>query len=67
MTENERYVDLTVADVGAGFDTASAESTGEGHFGLSMLRDLAHQAGAKLEVDSAPGSGTRVRVEVPRR
>jgi two-component system NarL family sensor kinase len=67
VTENERYVDLTVADDGAGFDTASAESTGEGHFGLSMLRDLAHQAGAKLEVDSAPGSGTRVRVEVPRR
>jgi two-component system NarL family sensor kinase len=67
VTENDRHIALTVADDGSGFDPASAESAGEGHFGLSMLRDLAQQAGAKLSVDSAPGSGTRVRIEVPRR
>lgn len=67
VSEHADHIALTVADDGAGFDPTSAESTGEGHFGLSMLRDLAQEAGGRLEVDSAPGSGTRVRLEVPRR
>ena len=36
----------------------------EGHFGLRVLEDLAHEAGGELEIDSAPGAGTRVTVEV---
>jgi signal transduction histidine kinase len=67
VSENADHITLTVADDGVGFDPASAVSTGEGHFGISMLRDFAHEAGARLEVDSAPGSGTRVRLEVLRR
>jgi two-component system NarL family sensor kinase len=53
---------LTVADDGRGFDVASARP--EGHFGLSLLEDLARDAGATLELDSKPGEGTRVRVEL---
>ncbi len=58
---------LEVADDGAGFEPAAEESAAEGHFGLSMLRDLTHEAGATFTVESAPGAGTRVRVGVPRR
>lgn len=67
VTESSAHVCLTVADDGVGFEPAAAVSTGEGHFGLSMLRDLATEAGADLDVDSTPGSGTRIRLEVPRR
>jgi signal transduction histidine kinase len=58
---------LQVADDGVGFDPAEAEGAGEGHFGLAMLRDLAREAGASFEVESEPGAGARIRVEVPRR
>ncbi|MBS1881156.1 MAG: sensor histidine kinase [Actinobacteria bacterium] len=61
------HVLLTVADDGLGFDPARAEGMGEGHFGLSMLRDLAREAEARLDVKSAPGHGTQVSLEVPRR
>ena len=67
VSENQGHVSLTVADDGDGFDPLSAESTGEGHFGLAMLRDRARDSGAELTVNSAPGAGTRVRIEVPRR
>lgn len=67
VTESASQVSLSVADDGVGFEPSAAESTGEGHFGLAMLRDLAQEAGARLEVESAPGNGTRVRIEVARR
>ena len=53
---------LVVEDDGRGFDPTTAG--GEGHFGLRVLEDLAHDAGGELEIDSALGAGTRVTVEV---
>ena len=50
-----------VADDGRGFDPASVR---EG-VGLSGMRERALQLGGKLEVESRPGEGTRVKVEVP--
>jgi two-component system NarL family sensor kinase len=67
LSEERDTVKLSVADDGIGFDPGAAESAGEGHFGLSVLSDLAHEAGARLTVDSSPGGGTRVELEVPRR
>jgi signal transduction histidine kinase len=57
---------LEVADDGIGFDPDSEDAAGEGHFGLSMLRDLARDAGAGFAVESSPGAGTRVKVTVRR-
>jgi signal transduction histidine kinase len=56
---------LTVADDGAGFDTSTATSPDS--FGLRGLRDLAAEAGGTLSVESSPGAGTRVTLEVPAR
>jgi two-component system, NarL family, sensor kinase len=57
---------LEVRDDGAGFDAAAAlASRPNGHFGLRALDDLVREHGGVLRVDSAPGSGTRVVVEVP--
>jgi signal transduction histidine kinase len=53
---------LLVEDDGRGFDPGHYEDAG--HFGLRMLRDLARDAGGELEVNSAPGRGSRVSVEV---
>jgi two-component system, NarL family, sensor kinase len=53
---------MEVQDDGRGFDTDTPRP--EGHFGLSLIEDLARDADADLVVDSRPGEGTRVRVEL---
>jgi signal transduction histidine kinase len=54
---------LEVCDDGAGFDPALG---GGGGFGLPGMRERAERLGGTLQIESAPGAGTRVRVEVPR-
>jgi len=59
-------VRLVVEDDGAGFSPADLERRRrEGHVGLTLLRGLVTEAGGSVGVDSAPGHGTRVDVEVP--
>ena len=36
-----------------------------GHFGLRLVEDVVGEAGGTVQVDSTPGEGTTVRVEVP--
>ncbi|MFI7587153.1 sensor histidine kinase [Spongisporangium articulatum] len=58
---------LEIADDGVGFDAAATlAEPPAGHFGLRLMADLAGAAGATLKVASAPGAGTRWRLEVPR-
>ena len=54
---------LTVEDDGRGFDVGAARAPG--HLGLALLRDLATDAEATLEVRSEPGRGTTIRLDVP--
>jgi signal transduction histidine kinase len=59
---------LVVADDGRGFDPEVRERRlVEGHLGLSLLEELARQAGGSLTVHSSTGAGTRVELEVPLR
>lgn len=59
--EPERVV-LTVCDDGRGFDTG-ADRRG---FGLDGVRARAAQVGGEVDLTSVPGSGTTLRLEVPR-
>lgn len=57
---------LVVEDDGKGFTAEEAASRqAGGHFGMTLLADSAADFGATLEVDSTPGRGTRVVLEVP--
>lgn len=58
-------VRLLVEDSGGGFDPAAVQLTATSGFGLTGMRERAHLLGGRLEVSSAPGSGTRVSVLVP--
>jgi signal transduction histidine kinase len=58
-----RRVALRVADDGVGF-VPGAFST-QGRFGLRSLHDLAAEAGGHLDVETGPGRGTTVVLEVP--
>jgi signal transduction histidine kinase len=56
---------LSVTDDGAGFDPADLdERAAAGHFGLKGLDGLARDIGGTFRVESSPGSGTMVVMEV---
>ena len=57
---------LVVADDGRGFRPEVREQRRtEGHVGLSLVEELASQAGGTLTIESGEGAGTRVELEVP--
>ena len=56
---------LVIADDGRGF--SGEPGSQDGHFGLRLMKDLARDAGGELTVDSTPGRGTTVTLEVPAR
>jgi signal transduction histidine kinase len=53
---------LTVRDDGRGFSPGRAGAVRAGGFGLTSMRERAEGMGGRLEVTSAPGEGTTVRV-----
>ena len=57
-------VSLSVADDGNGFVPNDVLNKGIGHFGLRGLRGRASKIGGELDIRSAPGEGTTVRVIV---
>ena len=60
-------VELSIVDNGIGFDPTTLRSKqAEGHVGLRLLSDLAASAGGTIDVTSAPGQGTTVRLRAPR-
>ncbi len=55
---------LTVADDGRGFDAESPAVRGR-RLGLTSMEERATALGGQVVVDSRPGAGTTVRLEVP--
>ena len=57
----------TVRDDGAGFPVGRQQGVEQGHFGLHGMRERAERLGGSLSIDSSPGGGTTVSIEVRRR
>jgi signal transduction histidine kinase len=55
---------LRIRDDGRGFDPSAVRRAGR-HLGLVSMRDRAAGVGGSLTVESAPGKGTVVEMEVP--
>lgn len=57
---------LTVTDDGRGFQPDALESSRRaGHVGLTLLKSIAEDGGAILDVTSAPGQGCRIEMSLP--
>jgi DNA-binding NarL/FixJ family response regulator/anti-sigma regulatory factor (Ser/Thr protein kinase) len=80
FTRTENHVQVVIADDGVGFGPhpGPPPNQGEGvsphpdweeagHFGLEIMHERAASVGGTLEVRSAPGQGTQVIVQLPRR
>jgi PAS domain S-box-containing protein len=61
------FLQVTVSDQGVGFDPAVMSRAGEEGkgFGLFSIRERLGLVGGKLEIQSAPGQGSRIFLSVP--
>ncbi len=60
---DEGEVRITIEDDGQGFDPTQLSN--DHNFGLRSMRGRAEAVGGRVEVNSKPGSGTRVSIRVP--
>ncbi len=66
ILERDGQVTAEVCDDGAGFEPQS-QIEQSGHYGLLGLRERARLAGGRLDIESAPGRGTVLRLSLPSR
>ena len=59
----EAEIQLTVSDLGVGFDPHDAVK--RHGLGLISMRERLHLAGGQISIESQPGSGTTIRARVP--
>ena len=62
LSQHGDRVQLEIRDWGVGFDPATIQ---ENRFGLRGIRDRADALNGQATIDSAPGDGTRVFVDLP--
>jgi PAS domain S-box-containing protein len=62
LGQDDAQVRLEVWDDGVGFDPNGGEP---GHFGLNTMRERVNELGGRLEIESGPQAGTRVRATIP--
>jgi signal transduction histidine kinase len=60
----ENEMRISVEDQGQGFDPIRL-STATSSFGLQIMRERVESVGGSLEIDSAPGQGTRIILHYP--
>jgi len=64
LQQNSRSIVLSISDDGVGFDTARKPIMGGYGMGTTTMRERADTIGAQLTLESAPGAGTRITVEL---
>ena len=63
---DKRVFSVEIRDDGVGFDAQSARGRREvGHMGLLNMEDRAQYLGGQFSIESQPGAGTSVRVDIP--
>ncbi|MFC1932539.1 sensor histidine kinase [Chloroflexota bacterium] len=64
--ENTRAtVEMIIKDNGQGFDLVDLENSPPGYHGLKIIKERAEGLGGSLNISTAPGEGTEIRVSLP--
>ena len=61
------WIGVTVTDDGAGFTLGEQAGASQGHFGLAGTLERIDRLAGTFRVESAPGKGTTVQIDVPLR
>jgi PAS domain S-box-containing protein len=67
ITRAGHQLRVSVSDKGRGFNTAVVQKAAAAGLGLTSFRERASLLGGSLEVDSSPGKGTSVTIQLPAR
>ena len=65
LTYSSRKLRVVIRDDGCGIDPETLREGREGHWGLSGMRERAERIHARLQLFSAPTSGTEIELSVP--
>ncbi len=65
VTHGDGHIQIMVADRGKGFDPTRIPRSGSGGLGLASVRERLHYLGGQLDIESAPGHGSRLTLRVP--
>lgn len=65
MERNGAMAQISITDDGHGFDTSKLVHGDDGHFGLVFMRERMAQINGSLKIESIPGSGTNLTMDVP--
>ena len=62
----QQVLRFSISDDGTGFDPATRARQTDGHFGLDGVIERMSRAGGTVEITSAPGKGTYIRLVITR-
>jgi len=65
LTDNHNSVEMSVRDNGQGFNLMKLEKSPPGYHGLNIVKERAEGLGGSLNIDTAPGKGTEIKVSLP--
>jgi len=63
ISDVDNMVHIVVQDEGPGFDPKA--EVGHDHVGMRLMKERAARVGGRIELDSHPGSGTRLEAILP--
>jgi len=65
VSESEGKLHIEIEDDGKGFDPDHVSKRERRPFGLMGIRERVELLGGSVRIDSTPGEGTRIRIDVP--
>jgi signal transduction histidine kinase len=65
VTRRPASIVLSIVDDGRGFDAATLDAAAAGHLGVAGMQERVRARGGSFRIDSRPGAGTSVDVEMP--
>ncbi|HET6639049.1 MAG TPA: ATP-binding protein, partial [Gemmatimonadota bacterium] len=66
IEDHAEKMTVLIEDDGRGFDPAVDGASGARGLGLIGMRERARLLGGRISIDSVPGAGTQIRIEIPR-
>jgi signal transduction histidine kinase len=63
LSRNQSAYRATLSDNGVGFVAAATE--GSNHYGIKGMKERIEKLGGTLNLQTAPGNGTRIEIEIP--
>ncbi len=65
LETNPQSVEMSIKDNGRGFNLLDLEKSPPGYHGLTIIKERAEGLGGTVDISTAPGQGTEIKVSLP--